>query len=77
MAEAKRKVGRPRIRPELEGAREYVGLGVSKHLKDKLKEAAYKANRSLSAEIHDRLEKSFDREWLLSEVKRAVTSANR
>ena len=72
-----RRVGRPRTRPESEGAGDYIGLRVPKLLKEQIAQAARESGRSLSTEVRFRLEQSFDRQWILSEVVKAITRASR
>ncbi len=68
MAEEKRRIGRPRSRPEDQGSGDYVGFRASRELKGKLKTAAAASHRSLSTEAQFRLEQSFLNEKILDEA---------
>src|SRR4051794_23704862 len=68
MAETSKRVGRPRIRPESEGAGDYVGFRAPRELKEKLAAAAAASGRSLSTEAQFRLERSFEREQLVADL---------
>src|SRR4051812_11821733 len=64
----KRRVGRPRTRPEEKGPGDYVGFRAPRDLKEKLERAAQIAGRSLSTETQFRLEQSFERQLAVSQA---------
>src|SRR5438067_1401563 len=64
MATAARRVGRPRTRTE--GPGDYVGFRAPRELKERLEAAATRSGRSLSTEAQIRLEKSFEKQDLLT-----------
>jgi hypothetical protein len=64
-AAAKRRVGRPRSRSE--GPGDYVGFRAPRELKERLETTAATSGRSLSTEAQIRLEKSFEKQDLLSD----------
>ena len=68
MTEAKRRVGRPKTRPDEEGAGDYVGFRAPRRLKEDLARAAKAAGRSLSTEAQFRLERTFDRDQLADDL---------
>lgn len=58
--------------PEGEGKRIPLGMRTTREMRAKLEAAAVQTGRSLAAEVEYRLERSFDREALLAEVREAV-----
>src|SRR5437868_12650617 len=66
MATAARRVGRPRTRSD--GPGDYVGFRAPRELKERLEAAASRNGRSLSTEAQIRLERSFEKQSLLSEA---------
>jgi hypothetical protein len=66
--EKPKKRGRPMKRP-VPGERTPLGLRVTAELKENLEQAAIQSGRSLSQEAELRLEKSFERDFILKSIK--------
>jgi hypothetical protein len=68
----RKRIGRP-TKPPKPGERVTLGLRVTPEIKNKLEKAAMEKGRSLSQEAEFRLERSFEREALGTEVRQDVS----
>ena len=67
----KKRIGRPMKKP-IPGARAQLGLKVPWSLKAKIDAAAIASGRTQSMECEARLERSFDHEWIVSEMAKLL-----
>jgi hypothetical protein len=70
----KKRIGRPMKKPT-PGTRAQLGLKVPWSLKEKIDAASIASGRSQSMECEARLERSFDHEWIVSEMKKLIARA--
>ena len=66
-----KRIGRPMKKPT-PGARAQLGLKVPPSLKAKIDAAAVANGRTQSMEAEARLERSFDHEWIVSEMAKLL-----
>ena len=67
----KKRIGRP-IKPAVEGQRATLSMMVTPTIKTQLDEAARINGRTRSQEAEMRIERSFDHEWIVSEMAKLL-----